>query len=85
MKDITMEKTFKTPEAQRRASQRYREKLTVEERTYNSAKSASKTFARKHAQNHADIIEVVNTYLLENPNAESELKQLWKALTDKLT
>ncbi|GHU37720.1 hypothetical protein FACS1894193_05970 [Bacilli bacterium] len=79
-----MEKSFKTSENQRRASQRYRDKLTPEQRTYNSARTASQTFARKHARNQDDVINFVNTYLLENVNAEGEFQKLWQELIDKL-
>ncbi|MBC1925551.1 hypothetical protein [Listeria innocua] len=80
-----MEKPLKTSKIQRRASQRYRDKLTPEQRAYNSAKSASRTFARKHAKSQEDILEIVKIYLQENPNAEKDFQKLWQELTNNLS
>ena len=62
-----MEKDFKTPEYQRKASQKWREK-NKNKNLYSNSRSSARSFARYHAESLEDIKELEEIFKKENKN-----------------
>lgn len=58
---------YKTSESQRRANKAYRER-NKERVKAQGMRSSAKTFARHHARNIEEVLELVEIFKRENPN-----------------
>lgn len=68
-----MEEKFKTPEYQRRASKKWKDKNVIKNKR-SSYRSSARLYAREYAESLEDIKELEEIFKKENKNYKGEIQ-----------